>query len=61
MIRSGLSWIVLWSLVNTATATNANATAPIVDLGYAQYKGYFDPQTNITHFLSIRYAAPPLG
>ena len=59
-------WIVLWlisltSLVNTATATNMNVTAPIVDLGYAQYQGYFDAQTNITNFLSIRYAAPPLG
>ncbi|KAI9457054.1 Alpha/Beta hydrolase protein [Boletus coccyginus] len=57
----GLSWITLWSLVNTATVTNTNATAPIVDLGYAQYQGYFDSHTNITSFLSIRYAAPPLG
>ena len=53
------SWLIL--LVNTATATIVNTTAPIVDLGYAQYQGYFDAQTNITHFLSIRYAAPPLG
>ena len=60
-------WIVLWLisptslLENTATATNVNVTAPIVDLGYTQYQGYFDAQTNITNFLSIRYAAPPLG
>jgi carboxylesterase type B len=60
-------WIVLWlisstSSVKTATATNVNnLTAPIVDVGYAQYQGYFDAQTNITNFLSIRYAAPPVG
>ncbi|KAF8442075.1 Alpha/Beta hydrolase protein [Boletus edulis BED1] len=47
-------------LVNTATATNANVATPIVDLGYARYQGQFDAQTNITSFLSIRYAAPPL-
>ncbi|KAG6372185.1 Alpha/Beta hydrolase protein [Boletus reticuloceps] len=61
----GLSLTVLLlissaSLVNTATATNANVAAPIVDLGYARYQGQFDAQTNITSFLSIRYAAPPL-
>ena len=60
MVR-GLTSIALWSLVNTATATNANVITPIIDLGYAQYQGYLDPQTNITNFLSIRYAAPPLG
>ncbi|KAH7903515.1 Carboxylesterase family-domain-containing protein, partial [Hygrophoropsis aurantiaca] len=36
-------------------------SAPIVDLGYAQYQGALDTTTNITSFLSIRYAAPPLG
>ena len=36
-------------------------TAPIVDLGYAQYQGYLDTQTNITNYLSIRYAPPPVG
>ncbi|KAG8212819.1 Carboxylesterase [Butyriboletus roseoflavus] len=42
-------------------ATNSNVTAPIVDLGYAQYQGYFDAQTNITGFLSVRYAALSVG
>ena len=49
------------SWVHTATATNVNAAAPIVDLGYAQYQGFFDAQTNITNFLGIRYATPPTG
>ncbi|KAF8442079.1 Carboxylesterase [Boletus edulis BED1] len=44
-----------------ATKLNENMKVPIVDLGYAQYQGHFDPQMNITSFLSIRYAASPLG
>ena len=65
MVRD-LAWFVLWLtsstfLVSAATTINTNVTAPIVDLGYAQYQGYFDAQTNITNFLSIRYAAPPVG
>ncbi|KAJ7122163.1 Alpha/Beta hydrolase protein [Mycena epipterygia] len=36
-------------------------TAPIVDLGYAYYQGMVDTASNITNFLGIRYAAPPLG
>jgi hypothetical protein len=37
------------------------ATAPVVDLGYAQYQGIVDTKLNITAFLGIRYAAPPTG
>ncbi|KAH8113825.1 cephalosporin esterase [Phellopilus nigrolimitatus] len=33
----------------------------IVDLGYATYQGTFNSTSNITNFLSIRYAAPPVG
>ncbi|KAJ7651194.1 Alpha/Beta hydrolase protein [Roridomyces roridus] len=35
--------------------------APTVNLGLAQYQGAVDAATNITSFLGIRYAAPPLG
>ncbi|KAJ3811326.1 Alpha/Beta hydrolase protein [Lentinula aff. lateritia] len=35
--------------------------APVIDLGYAQYRGVFDSVNNITSYLGIRYAAPPLG
>ncbi|KAJ6524285.1 Alpha/Beta hydrolase protein [Mycena vulgaris] len=35
-------------------------SAPIIDLGYAQYQGTVSA-TNISHFLGIRYAAAPLG
>ena len=51
--------VACWA--NTAMAMNVNVTAPIIDLSYAKYQGYFDAQTNITSFLSIRYAAPPVG
>ncbi|KAG1750596.1 Alpha/Beta hydrolase protein [Suillus paluster] len=36
-------------------------SAPIIDLGYARYQGSVDTATNITSFLGIRYAAPPVG
>jgi hypothetical protein len=38
-----------------------SATAPVVDLGYAQYEGVVDTELNITTFRGIRYAAPPTG
>jgi hypothetical protein len=38
-----------------------NAPGPIVDLGYAKYQGSTNVSTNISSFLSIRYAAPPTG
>ena len=59
-----LTTILIWltsATIFVSATTAANTTAPIVDLGYAQYQGYFDAQTNITNFLGIRYAAPPVG
>jgi hypothetical protein len=41
-------------------AVTANS-APVVDLGYARYQGVVDPELNITSYLGIRYAAPPIG
>ncbi|KAJ7314648.1 Alpha/Beta hydrolase protein [Mycena albidolilacea] len=34
---------------------------PVINLGYAQYQGTVNTTTNITTFLGIRYAAPPIG
>ncbi|KAJ7307855.1 Alpha/Beta hydrolase protein [Mycena albidolilacea] len=45
---------VLGRLVSTQVS-------PIVDLGYAQYQGTVNTANNVTHFLGIRYAAPPSG
>ncbi|KAJ7587028.1 Alpha/Beta hydrolase protein, partial [Mycena floridula] len=44
-----------------ASAQLVRADGPIVDLGYAQYQGVTDPTVNMTSFLGLRYAAPPLG
>lgn len=39
---------------------SAEATGSLVNLGYAKYKGVQNPG-GITHWLGMRYAAPPLG
>ena len=39
----------------------SSVPGPIVDLGYAAYEGSFDPVSNVTQFLGVRYAAPPTG
>lgn len=33
----------------------------VVNLGYATYEGTFNSTANVTNFLGIRYAAPPVG
>ncbi|KAH7906562.1 Alpha/Beta hydrolase protein [Hygrophoropsis aurantiaca] len=48
-------------LASPTSAAAGTPSAPIVDLGYAEYQGAVDPSTNITSFLSIRYASPPTG
>lgn len=42
-----------------ASVSATSASAPVVDLGYAQYQGALT--ANITSFLGMRYAAPPTG
>ncbi|KAJ7625361.1 alpha beta-hydrolase [Mycena polygramma] len=44
-----------------SVATTNSVTAPVVDLGYAQYQGVVDTELNITAFRGIRYGAPPTG
>lgn len=39
----------------------ANESTPVVNLGYAQYQGTYDPDTNISYFFGIRYAEAPTG
>lgn len=38
-----------------------DGAGPIIDLGYAQYRGSTNVSTNITSFLGVRYAIPPTG
>ena len=37
-------------LVNRSTAQSATASAPVVDLGYGRYQGYFDPEYGLNVF-----------
>lgn len=48
-------------LVFLLAALSVAADGPIVDLGYAKYQGSVDTSLNIASFLSLRYAAAPLG
>ncbi|KAL0572192.1 hypothetical protein V5O48_009774 [Marasmius crinis-equi] len=43
------------------TFFSAVCSNPIVDLGYAQYQGVFDPNLNVTNYRGVRYAAAPTG
>ena len=66
---------VILGLAFRATAINAPAydatldarrmssdpSAPIVELGYAQYQGALNNSTNVTSFLGVRFAAAPTG
>ncbi|KAF5697149.1 cholinesterase precursor, partial [Fusarium globosum] len=40
--------------------TLVNAVAPVVDVSYSKYRGN-DLGNGVTHWLGMRYAAPPLG
>jgi hypothetical protein len=58
--------MILASLLQTAVFLVCvrvvnSATAPVVDLGYAQYQGVVDTKLNITAFRGIRYVTPPTG
>ncbi|KAF8158883.1 Alpha/Beta hydrolase protein [Mycena galopus ATCC 62051] len=58
MASAFLAYATLIFLVCVRTA---NATGPVVDLGYAQYEGFVNTTLDITYFLGMRYAAPPTG
>lgn len=39
----------------------AAAVDPVVDLSYASYRGVANDSNGVSHWLGMRYAAPPLG
>ncbi|KAF7315710.1 Carboxylic ester hydrolase [Mycena indigotica] len=47
-------------LLAILAAVGSYAQSPVVDLGYAQYRGAVS-SANFAHFLGIRYAAAPIG
>jgi hypothetical protein len=54
-----LSLLTAWPSLSHAKLTG-NATTPIVDLGYAQYRGNTS-LTGTNAFYGIQYAQPPIG
>ncbi|KAJ5964880.1 CAZyme family CE10 [Penicillium vulpinum] len=60
---AGISSLVLLALTTApiGLATPVQTSSPVVDLGYATYKGYHDDTYDLNVFKGIRYAAPPVG
>jgi hypothetical protein len=58
-----LSTVILCIQLATIVSSSSigDLAGPVVDLGYAQYKGSINVSTNITSFLGIQYATPPTG
>lgn len=52
-------FLCVLALASGIVATS-NST-PVVDVGYAQYQGLYDPTTNTSTFFGIRYAQSPSG
>ena len=53
--------LIVVQIIFSVYALAATGSGPIVNLGYAQYQGALNTTLNITSFLGIRYAAPPVG
>ncbi|KAK6996661.1 carboxylic ester hydrolase [Favolaschia claudopus] len=49
------------ALLSASARAQTQTPSPIIDVGYAKYQGFVDTVTNITQFLGVRYAAPPIG
>lgn len=45
--------------VSTLQHATSDAEAPIVDLGYARYQGYYNSTFDLNVYRGIRFAAPP--
>ncbi|KAJ4480186.1 Alpha/Beta hydrolase protein [Lentinula aciculospora] len=52
---------ILLTSFSFSDVLSSSTQGPIVDVGSAQFQGVFDPNTNVTNFLGIRYASPPTG
>ncbi|KAF8824788.1 hypothetical protein HHX47_DHR7000555 [Lentinula edodes] len=53
--------LLAYSSSSSVATQNPRLQGPIVDVTYAQFQGAFDPETNVTNFLGIRYATSPTG
>ncbi|KAK7967594.1 carboxylesterase family protein [Apiospora aurea] len=61
LVRLALAAITLAFFATPGFARVANSVNPIVDLGYARYRGYHDIDLDLDVWMGIRYAAPPVG
>jgi hypothetical protein len=56
------SYFTLACLAHISFGAPSGATVtPLVNLGYSTYEGFVHPNSNNTHFIGMRYAAPPTG
>ncbi|KAJ5573520.1 uncharacterized protein N7459_007947 [Penicillium hispanicum] len=60
---TGLSNFFLLALTTAPDrlATLGHTTSPVVDVGYAKYRGYYNETYDLNIFKGVRYAAPPVG
>lgn len=56
-----ITYLLLVVVASCAASTTTEVAPPIVDLGFAQYQGFFNTSTDISTFLGIPFAEPPLG
>lgn len=61
LLATALAFQTFTHSLAVLAAISGNGFEPIVNLGYASYRGSTDAVSNITQFLGIRYAAPPTG
>ncbi|KAI1770660.1 alpha/beta-hydrolase [Hypoxylon cercidicola] len=52
LVLAGLLW---------QSGSSQSISAPVVDLGYARYQGYYNETYGLNIYKGIRYAAPPVG
>ncbi|KAJ5982532.1 Carboxylesterase type B [Penicillium sp. IBT 35674x] len=58
-LRSALFTILMCT--TACLGAHLQADNPVVDLGYAQYQGYYNSTSRLNVFLGIGYATPPVG
>ncbi|KAK7934741.1 carboxylesterase family protein [Apiospora marii] len=61
LMRFVLAIAVALAILAAPALAESNSTGPLVNLGYARYRGYHDVDSDLNIWMGIRYAAPPLG
>jgi carboxylesterase type B len=49
------------ALFASTSIVQGNKTSPVIDLGYAEYRGIHNVNSSINTFYGLRFAAPPIG